>query len=106
MFKRLLFSLFFLSFIINGISQNTFQRKHIDFDNNWKFAFGNSSDPEKDFKYGITNIFSKTGAAPGTAIDPRLKDGEWRNLNLSHDWAVELPFVNSPDFDIMAHGYK
>ena len=25
---------------------------------------------------------------------------------MPHDWAVELPFENSPDFDVMSHGYK
>ena len=29
-----------------------------------------------------------------------------KQLNLPHDWVVELPFVNSPNFDVMAHGYK
>lgn len=30
----------------------------------------------------------------------------WRTLNLPHDWVAELPFLNSPNFDVMAHGYK
>jgi len=81
-------------------------RKHTNFDDNWKFHFGNASDPSKDFNYGIATIFSKTGAAQGTAIDPKFKDSGWRNLDLPHDWAVELPFVESKSFDVMAHGYK
>lgn len=96
----LLFSFFIFHF---SFSQT---RKHINFDDNWKFHFGNASDPSKDFKYSLVTIFSKTGAAPGTAIDPKFKDEDWRNLNLPHDWAVELPFVNSKNFDVMAHGYK
>ncbi|HWJ29889.1 MAG TPA: beta-galactosidase, partial [Flavisolibacter sp.] len=81
-------------------------RQHINFDEDWKFHFGNASDPAKDFNYGIANIFSKSGAAQGTAIDLKFKDSTWRKLDLPHDWAVELPFVNSPSFDVMSHGYK
>ena len=81
-------------------------RKHTNFDDNWKFHFGNSSDPSKDFNYGIAVVFKKTGEAAGTAIDPKFKDSNWRSLDLPHDWAVELPFVNSKNFDVMSHGYK
>jgi beta-galactosidase len=81
-------------------------RKKINFDEDWKFHLGHAADPTKDFNFRIATIFSKTGGASGTAIDPRFKDSAWRSLNLPHDWAVELPFVNSPNFDVMAHGYK
>ena len=67
---------------------------------------GNASDPTKDFNYSINVIFKKTGEAVGTAIDPKFKDSAWRKLDLPHDWAVELPFVQSKSFDVMAHGYK
>ena len=82
------------------------QRKKINFDDNWKFAFGNANDPAKDFNYSIASIFSKTGAAQKTAIDPKFNDSGWRKLSLPHDWAVELPFTNSPSFDVQSHGYK
>jgi beta-galactosidase len=82
------------------------QRAHINFDDNWKFSFGHTADPSRDFNYGLTTIFAKTGAAAGTAIDPKFKDESWRALDLPHDWAVELPFVNSANSDVMAHGYK
>ena len=82
------------------------QRKRTSFDTDWKFAFGNSNDPSKDFNFSIATIFAKTGAAQGTAIDPKFKDSSWRTLSLPHDWAVELPFANSPNFDVQSHGYK
>jgi len=82
------------------------QRKRINFDDNWKFAFGNANDPLKDFKFSIANIFSKTGAAVGTPIETKFNDSNWRTLNLPHDWAVELPFEYSADFDVQSHGYK
>ena len=61
---------FFFSFILSAQTV----RKKIDFDEGWKFHFGHAADPAKDFNYGLTTIFSKTGNAPGTAIDPRFKD--------------------------------
>lgn len=82
------------------------QRMKLNFDNDWKFAFGHAADPVKDFNYGIATVFSKTGAAPGTAIAPNFNDSSWRSLSLPHDWAVELPFVQSPNFDVQSHGYK
>jgi beta-galactosidase len=101
---------FFLSIVFLStssiLSAQINSRKHINFDNDWRFHFGSASDASKDFNYGINVIFKKTGEAVGTAIDPKFKDSAWRNLNLPHDWAVELPFVNSKSFDVMAHGYK
>ena len=82
------------------------QRQKINFDNDWKFHFGHAANAEKDFNYTIANIFSKSGAAVRTAIDPKFDDSKWRKLDLPHDWAVELPFVYKDNFDVMAHGYK
>lgn len=82
------------------------QRQHINFDDNWKFSFGHAANPEKDFNYGLRTVFSKSGGAAGTAIDPAFKDSNWRSLDLPHDWAVELPFVNVKSFEVESHGYK
>ncbi len=90
---------FFLVIIVSTFTSNA-QRRHINFDENWKFKFGYAGDPSKDFNYGITAIFSKSGKSEGTAIDPRFRDSDWKSLDLPHDWAVELPFVNSPSFDV------
>ena len=81
-------------------------RKKIPFDAGWKFHFGNAADPAKDFNYGIANLFSKTGKAENTCINPKFKDSAWHNVQLPHDWAVELPFVQSANADVVAHGYK
>ncbi|MEP6926073.1 MAG: beta-galactosidase GalA [Ginsengibacter sp.] len=109
--KKIYFLLIIFSFLLffsNNycIAQNTLPQRHINFDEGWKFHFGNASDPLKDFNYSIANIFSKTGKAEGTAIEIKYVDTAWRNVNVPHDWAVELPFANSPNFDVMAHGYK
>ena len=106
--NHLTFSMrYFLLFFVGLLPVVCFsQRSHINFDEDWKFQLGHARDPLKDFHYGLTTIFKKTAEAPGTAIDPRFNDRNWRSLDLPHDWAVELPFVQSPSFDVMAHGYK
>lgn len=91
---------------LKTLGQNGSRRQHINLDEDWRFHFGHAGDPSKDFNYSTHTIFSKSGGAAGTAIDPRFKDSGWRKLDLPHDWAVELPFVNSSSFDVMAHGYK
>ena len=102
-------ALFFIHafiFTIVASAQDISPRKKISFDDNWKFHLGNAADPSKDFNYSIANIFSKSGNAAGTAIDPRFNDNSWRTLNLPHDWVVELPFVNVRNTDVESHGYK
>ena len=89
-----------------GVLAATAQRQHRSLDDGWRFHFGDAADPAKDFNYGTVSIFSKSGKAEGTAIAPNFDDRGWRVVGLPHDWAVELPFENSPDFDVMAHGYK
>ncbi len=81
-------------------------RERVCFDRGWRFHFGHAAQPEKDFNFGLVSIFSKTGKSEGTAIDPRFDDTQWQQVNLPHDWAVELPFVNHPSQDVMSHGYK
>jgi len=75
-------------------------------DEGWKFHLGNAADPAKDFNFGTDLIFAKTGRANTSAINPKFDDSDWRLLDLPHDWAVELPFVEMDDFNLMAHGYK
>lgn len=82
------------------------QRKRTNIDSDWKFHFGHAANPEKDFNFTIATIYSKSGGAAKTAIDPRFDDAKWRKLDIPHDWAVELPFVNVDNFDVMVHGYK
>ena len=96
--------LFFLLIPFFSLSQSPNRR--LLFDNDWRFHFGHAANPEKDFNYGIKTIFSKSGAAPGTAIAPTFKDSGWRLLNLPHDWAVELPFTKVDNFDVESHGFK
>jgi len=68
-------------------------RERVSIDNNWKFALGHATDPNKDFKHG-TGYFSylaKTGFGDGPA-SLSFDDRAWRTVNIPHDWAVEMPF--------------
>ena len=72
-------------------------RERLLLDFGWRFHFGNADDPAKDFGFGSgeTGNFQKTGnfmPAGTLAFD----DGDWRAVDLPHDWAVELPFQNDP----------
>ena len=99
---QILFSLIFFCFHASII----IAQQKINFDDDWKFHFGHANNPDKDFNYGVANIFSKSGNGSKTPIDYKFNDNDWRILNLPHDWAVELPFVESTNFDVESHGFK
>src|ERR1700683_3223009 len=78
-------------------------REHLLFDFGWKFFQGHGSDPRRDLGFGMgQGDFAKTGEFK--FAQPKFDDSQWRPLNLPHDWAVELPFVN--DRALTSHGYK
>ncbi len=78
-------------------------RQQLLFDFGWKFQFGNDADPARDLGFGIgQGDFAKTGDFDFAKA--KFDDSKWRELNLPHDWAVELPFVH--DNVQMSHGYK
>jgi beta-galactosidase len=85
----------------------------------WRFHFGHADDPAKDFGFGAQNreaTFAKSGAFPAvTRVN--FDDSQWRNVDLPHDWAVELPFEKGRPtldregkptgrFDLPDHGAK
>jgi beta-galactosidase len=72
-------------------------RERLLLDFGWRFHFGNADDPAKDFGFGggRAGNFQKTGNFI-TASSPAFDDSDWRELDLPHDWAIELPFVNDP----------
>lgn len=72
-------------------------RERFLLDFGWRFHFGNANDAAKDLGFGggQSGNFQKTGnfiAASSLAFD----DGDWRAVDLPHDWAIELPFANDP----------
>jgi beta-galactosidase len=78
----------------------------LNFNDGWKFHFGNASNPAKDFNYGIGAMFNKANTPKKTAFDSNFNDGEWDKVSLPHDWVVTLPFESSSNFDVAQHGYK
>ncbi|MFO1475837.1 MAG: beta-galactosidase GalA [Verrucomicrobiota bacterium] len=79
-------------------------RERLLMDFGWRFAFGNPSDPKKDFGFGLGYFsdIAKTGYGDGAAsVD--FDDGAWRRVDLPHDWAVEAPFDGRAGH---SHGYK
>ena len=98
--------LFLVHFTSSVWSQSASDRQRIIFNEGWKFHLGNASDPSKDFDFKIANIFAKSGKAEKTAIAPAFDDSSWRMLQLPHDWAVEMPFVNVKNDDLKDHGYR
>ncbi len=95
--------LFFLFLPVIALTQPP--REKLLFDFGWKFAPGHAADPYLDFGFGIGAAFAKAGEAQGAA-HPNFSDSLWRSVDLPHDWAVELPFVNHDDPEVKSHGYK
>jgi beta-galactosidase len=90
--------------VIEGIPEiDLAPREHLLFDFDWRFLHGHATDPAKDLNLGADQgDFAKTGDFH--FAQPKFDDSQWRTLNLPHDWAVELPFVNDPA--LTSHGYK
>jgi beta-galactosidase len=79
-------------------------RERLLMDFGWHFAYGNATNPAKDFdpaNNGFTYL-AKAGDGGGAAAAD-FDDRGWRTLNLPHDWAVELPFDGRGS---ESHGYK
>lgn len=78
-------------------------RERLLFDFGWKFTMGNGNDPNRDQRFGYTQEeFARAGNFKMAL--PNYDDASWRTLDLPHDWAIELPFVN--DVRLKDHGYK
>lgn len=79
-------------------------RERLLLDFGWRFHLGNACDESKDFGFGEgeRGNFQKTGnflPASGIAFD----DGDWKAIDLPHDWAIELPFTN--DHELQEKGF-
>lgn len=81
-------------------------QKKINFDEGWKFHFGNSANPEKDFDYGSKLLFHKSNVFEKTIVNPKFVDTTWTKVDIPHDWVVALPFVKSSTHEMDSHGYK
>lgn len=92
--------------LTSSFAQQTKGRIRESFNDGWKFQLGNAAEVSKDLNYGLAVIFSKSGKGETTAIAPKFNDSLWRNVQLPHDWAVELPFVNKDNENLKDHGYR
>jgi beta-galactosidase len=79
-------------------------RERVRLDTGWRFALGHATDPAKDFGHatGYFSYLAKTGYGDGPA-SPAFDDRGWREVNVPHDWAVEMPFDPNASH---SHGYK
>jgi beta-galactosidase len=81
--------------VISSVAEPGAGRQRLLLDFGWRFHFGHACDASKDFGFGSgrSGNFQKTGnflSAGSIAFD----DTDWTPIDLPHDWAVELPFVN------------
>jgi len=75
--------------------------------NGWSFSLGHASNAEKDFGHG-TEYFTylckvRANNQSQSPIMPEFDDSQWQQVNLPHDWVVDLPFSGEASH---SHGYK
>jgi hypothetical protein len=71
---------FFIS--ICFISTSSFAQNKISLDEDWRFHFGNSADPSKDFNYGNVLLFHKSNVYDTTIVNPKFVDSAWTKINI------------------------
>ena len=82
------------------------ERETIRLSEGWKFAFGNASDPVKDFGCGteyfnyLTKANSIHNAGP---YAQKFDDSSWLEVCIPHDWVTTLPYAKEASH---SHGYK
>ena len=79
-------------------------RERVRFDTDWRFHLGHASDSALDFGYGADEEFAKSGELFGPMSKADFDVAGWRRLDLPHDWAVELPFVD--DRGLTSYGFR
>jgi len=80
--------------LVVSVSGAALSRERLLLDDGWKFHLGDD--------WGLGERLDKAGESSGPA-KMNFNDLSWRTLNLPHDWAVELPFDATANYD---HGYK
>lgn len=103
--RKLVTVLTFLTFF-GALCNADAQRKTENFDEGWKFHFGNAADPAKDFGCGTEYFNYLTKAASIHNEGPyceKFVEKEWKTVNLPFDFVVDLPFAKEASH---SHGYK
>jgi beta-galactosidase len=88
-------------------SKENSERERLLLDFGWRFHLGHAWDQAKDFDFGGNARSAQTFAKAGSFLpvcSAAFDDGAWEKVDLPHDWAVGLPFVNAPP--LVAHGSK
>jgi beta-galactosidase len=89
-------------------AQQSSPRERLLADFGWKFHLGHATDPAKDFGYGRSEgTFAKSNSfigGRGSVTQPTFDASGWIDVDLPHDWAVDLPFVN--ERELIGHGCK
>jgi beta-galactosidase len=81
-------------------------RETIRLDEGWKFAFGNASDPAKDFGCGTEyfNYLTKANSIHNEGpYSAKFDDSKWEEVRIPHDWVTTLPYAQKASH---SHGYK
>ena len=81
-------------------------RETIRLDEGWKFAFGNASDPAKDFGCGTEyfNYLTKANSIHNEGpYSTKFNDSKWEEVRIPHDWVTTLPYAQKASH---SHGYK
>ena len=102
--KRIFIVLMCLFAGLSTFAQN--QRERLNFDKDWRFAFGDASDPAKDFGCGTEYFNYLTKAASIHNEGPyssKFDASGWASVDLPHDWVVDLPYAGEASH---SHGYK
>ncbi|MDR3688224.1 MAG: beta-galactosidase GalA [Fimbriimonas sp.] len=76
-----------------------------NFDFGWKFHLGNAADPAKDFNFGMGREYAKAGEAIGP-LSLSFDEGDWRSVDLPHDYAVESDFAAHGSGLYSRHGFR
>ena len=81
-------------------------RETIRLNEGWKFAFGNASDPQKDFGCGTEyfNYLTKANSIHNEGpYAQKFDDSSWQEVTVPHDWVTTLPYAPEASH---SHGYK
>lgn len=103
-FKKLMMVVMVSLTIMTLNAQNV--RETIRLDEGWKFAFGNASDPAKDFGCGTEyfNYLTKANSIHNEGpYSTKFDDANWQEVRVPHDWVTTLPYASEASH---SHGYK
>jgi beta-galactosidase len=87
-------------------SEKVSPRERLLLDFGWRFHLGHAQDPAWDFGFGAQErelTFAKSDEACAVSTTD-FDDKEWSEIDLPHDWALDLPFKDA--HNLPEHGGK